>query len=95
MADTVHFWVENYLFRARGHRALEQSILAAGERRGFSERALRRACARLDASLDAGCWELDPGRVAELTRREIAALRAVPAQPRSSFEPRFGTGDTG
>jgi hypothetical protein len=94
-ANQAPQWVESYLFRARGHRALEESVLAAGERRGFSERALRRACRRLAVQLDAGCWELHPARVAALMQQELAGFSLISTRAyEPSFEPRmFGLGD--
>ncbi|HET9075104.1 MAG TPA: hypothetical protein VFN48_11025 [Solirubrobacteraceae bacterium] len=77
-------FVEGYLYRARGHRVLEQSVLAEGERQGFSARTLRRAGKALGVRMYRDLWELDPGRAAELTAREIASLgqRPVPVTER-------------
>ena len=71
-------FVEGYLYRARGHRVLEQSVLAEGERHGFSERRLRRAAQLLGVRVRRELWELDPARAAELTAREIASLGLPP-----------------
>jgi hypothetical protein len=66
--------VEGYLYRARGHRALEQSVFAAGERAGFSERTLRRAGRAVGITVTAGCWELPPARCQALELRVALAL---------------------
>ena len=71
-------FVEGYLYRARGHRVLEQSVLAEGERQGFSERRLRRAAVILGVRMRHDLWELDSARAAELTAREIASLGLPP-----------------
>ncbi|WP_249010764.1 hypothetical protein [Conexibacter sp. DBS9H8] len=67
-------WVERYLYRACGHRALEQSVLAAGERAGFSERALRRAGRQLGVEISADAWELSPGHAQRLVDADLFAL---------------------
>jgi hypothetical protein len=67
-------WVERYLFRAYGYRALEQSVLAAGERAGFSERALRRAGRELGVLIFADAWELPSAHVQRLVEAELSAL---------------------
>ena len=78
LTKKAHPWVENYLYRARGHRGLEESVLAEGGRHGFSERSLRKASLALGVNFDAGCWELHPGRVAALVQHELAELTPVP-----------------
>jgi hypothetical protein len=78
LTKNAHPWVENYLYRARGHRALEESVLAEGERHGYSERALRKASRSLGLHCEAGCWELHPGRVAAIVQHELAELTLVP-----------------
>jgi hypothetical protein len=83
-AHTAEAWVEGYLYRARHHRALEQSVLAEGGRHGFSERSLSRASASLGLNTQAGCWELAPDRVAARNQRELAELTQVPTR---SFTP--------
>jgi hypothetical protein len=67
-------WVEGYLYGARGHRALEQSVFAAGERAGFSERKLRRAGQTLGVSLTASCWELPHSHAAALDAQCMLTL---------------------
>jgi hypothetical protein len=79
LANKAHPWVENYLYRARGHRALEESVLAEGGRQGFSERNLRKAARSLNLSVDAGCWELHPARANALVHLELAQLTLVPS----------------
>jgi hypothetical protein len=74
--------VESYLYAARGHRALEQSVLAEGERRGFSERRLRRAAESLGIVVTARCWELSAHRAAELDARQIRTLGERPVSLR-------------
>ena len=93
MANTAHHWVESYLYSARGYRALEQSVLAAGERRGFSERSLRRAARRLGIDPNASCWVLHPARVAALVEQEIASLDVIPTLPFEPFTPRLNLRD--
>jgi hypothetical protein len=90
LANKAHFWVESYLYRARGYRALESSVLAAGERQGFSERSLRRASRTLGLKTVGGCWELHPARVAALDQREMATLALIPTLSFEPCEPRVG-----
>jgi hypothetical protein len=73
-------WVEAYLYRARGHRALEQSVFAAGERAGFSERRLRRAGRSIGVTLTGGCWELPAARCSAL---DTEVMRELDPAPRS------------
>ena len=75
--------MEGYLYGARGHRALEQSVFAAGEREGFSERTLRRACFALDVIVDGDCWQLPAHRAEALAVREMAGLGLGEAPDRS------------
>jgi hypothetical protein len=95
LTNQAQRWMENYLYRARGHRALEESVLAAGERQGFSERTLHRACRRLAVVPDAGCWELHPARVAALMQRDLAPVSPISTRTfEPSFESRvYGMGD--
>jgi hypothetical protein len=83
-ADRATKWVEAYLYSARGHRALEQSVFAEGERNGFSERKLCRAGQSLDVQVVAGCWELPTVRAAALDARRIRSLgeQSIPESPR-------------
>ena len=67
-------FVERYLYRARGFRALEESVLAQGERLGHSTRQLRRAGRRLNVMMNAGVWELAPERAHALTQAELLEL---------------------
>lgn len=50
--DKVQRFVQGYLQQARDHGALEQSVLAEGERRGYSERRLRQAARDIGVSID-------------------------------------------
>ena len=76
-------WVEGYLYRARGHRALEQSVLAEGGRHGFSERRLRQAGRSLGVSMSADCWELPALRAEALDARSLLGLGTILAPARS------------
>jgi hypothetical protein len=78
LANKAQSWVEDYLYKARGHRALEQSVFAAGERRGFSERRLRKAGSALGVSMSTGCWELHPLHSAALVERDLGTLTPMP-----------------
>ncbi len=78
VGDKAVQWVEGYLYNARGHRALEQSVYAAGERAGFSERRLRRAGRGVGVTVAAGCWELPLQRAVALDARRLHTLEPVP-----------------
>ncbi len=93
LAYKAHHWLESYLYSARGHRALEQSVLAAGERQGFSVRALRRAGRSLGIDPAAGCWELHATRVAALEQREIGSLERIPTLGFEPMRSRVGLSD--
>ncbi len=73
-SEKVVRFVESYLYGACGHRALEQSVFAEGERRGFSEAKLRRAALALGVRVTAGCWELPAAIVQALDAASIRTL---------------------
>jgi hypothetical protein len=81
--DRATLFVESYLYGARGHRALEQSVFAEGERRGLSERKMRRAALSIGVDTTMGCWELPALRAEALDTRSILGLqeRAVSGRP--------------
>jgi hypothetical protein len=83
-------WVEEYLYSARGHRALEQSVFAEGERHGFSERKLRHAAETLGVTASGGCWELSPLRAEALDARMVLALGGQTAPLASRRLPSVG-----
>ena len=75
-------FVEQYLYRARGFRALEDSVLAQGGRLGLSERALRAAARRLNLIVRDGMWQLSPEHAHALTQTELLELeRVAPVEP--------------